>query len=142
MPTTLTTVRVTVRDPSADAPEVERLSQLLREELLDLDVEDVQQQITEDAPAGAKAIGLIELGTLLVTLAKSGGLLSQVADLMRSWVARDDRLAVSLEVGDAKIIISRASADERRELIDAWIARVLAQPATLHGVEAPSTEDG
>ena len=130
MPSRLTTVRISVRDPSADAPEVERLAGLLREELLDLDVEDVLPQIMGGAPAGAKAIELVELGTLLVTLAKSGGLLSQIAGLVRSWVARNDRLAVSLEVGDAKIVIDGATSGERRQLIDAWITQALRQPAT------------
>lgn len=142
MPAQLTTVRISVRDPSADPTEVERLTQLLRGQLLDLDVEDVQPEVKEGAPAGAKAIELVQLGTLLVTLAKSSGLLSQVVELVRSWISRHGELAVCLEVGDAKLTVTGASAEERRQLIDAWITRALSEPDLPQTADAADDEGG
>jgi hypothetical protein len=142
MPEELTTLRVSVSEPSADGPEIERITHRLRRELLDLEVEDVQPAVAGDAPAGAKGIELLQLGTLLVTLVKSGGMLSQVADLVRSWVTRNDSLQVSLEVGDAKLTVTGASAAERSQLIDAWIARALAEPAAAETANTTDDEAG
>ena len=142
MPEELTTVRVSVSEPSADGPEIERITHRLRRELLDLEVEDVRPAVAGDAPAGAKGIELLQLGTLLVTLVKSGGMLSQVADLVRSWVTRNDSLQVSLEVGDAKLTVTGASAAERSQLIDAWIARALAEPAAAETANTTDDEAG
>jgi len=142
MPEELTTLRVSVSEPSADGPEIERITHRLRRELLDLEVEDVQPAVAGDAPAGAKGIELLQLGTLLVTLVKSGGMLSQVADLVRSWVTRNDSLQVSLEVGDAKLTVTGASAAERSQLIDAWIARALAEPAAAEAANTTDDEAG
>ncbi len=140
MSTQLFTVKVNVQDPTADAVHVEQLTGLLRQELLALDVEDVRQPTIAEAPSGAKSGGIVELGTLLVTLVKSGGLLSQIGEMVRSWVTRDERLTVSLEVGDAKIVVSGASEQERRQLIDAWVQRALTQELPRQDVQASDGE--
>lgn len=56
-----------------DAKELEEVTRQLRNELLELDVEAVDLALAGEVPERAKAGDPIAWGTLLVTLAASGG---------------------------------------------------------------------
>ncbi len=113
--------------PDADAEEVATLTQQLRQELLDLEVEDVVLVGEGQAPAGAKG-DPIAWGTLLVTLA-SGGVLVNLIRMLQSWITRDERRSVAIEVGGEKIDVKGLSTEEQRRLIEAWLERHHRGPA-------------
>jgi len=112
-------------DAGADASEeeVDRLTGRLREELLDLEVDDVRRAAAGDAPAGARGIDPEALGHLLVTLATAPATLRAVVGTVRAWLARSAARSVRLELdGDVIEVTGVSSADQQR-LIDAWLER-------------------
>jgi hypothetical protein len=112
-------------DAGTDASdeEVDRLTGRLREELLELDVDDVRRATAGEAPEGARGIDPEALGHLLVTLATAPATLRAVVGTVRAWLARSAARSVRLEVdGDVIEVTGVSSADQQR-LIDVWIER-------------------
>lgn len=95
----------------------------LREELCDLDVDDVTEAVAGDAPPGSKGVELAVLGALVVRLVRSRELLHQVVEAVRDWLTRNDSQHVRLEIDGDVLDITGVSAEDRRALIDAWVAR-------------------
>jgi hypothetical protein len=108
-------------DPEAESDETERLGRQLRSEITQLDVESVNPAAPADVPAGAKGI-LVDWGTLLVTLSAAGGVFASVIAVARDWLARHaSARGISMTIDNDTIILDRASAREREELISAWV---------------------
>jgi len=106
----------------ADAEEVAEMASQLRRELLDLDVAAVELVRTGPAPAGSKGVGVLAVGTLLVTLAKSSGL-AAVVGAVQSWLAGRQHRSVKVQIGGDTLEVTGVASDEQRRLIDDWIAR-------------------
>lgn len=120
--------------PGADVEELEQLTMGLRRELAELDVESIGIERTGSAPPGSRAVDVLALGTLVVTVVRSSGLLRAVVGALQSSLAGPRQRSVKLELdGDVLEVSGISSADQRR-LIASWIARH-ADPA---GQEAPS----
>jgi hypothetical protein len=71
------------------------------------------------APAGAKG-GALEWAQLIVTF--SGGLPGLLA-LIRGWADRNEDAGVSLEIDGDRLVLGAATPAERREALDAFLAR-------------------
>jgi Effector Associated Constant Component 1 len=106
--------------PDAEAAELDEATRQLREQLLQLDVEDVARP-AEAAPADARGVDVAALGTLLVTAGQSA--VSAIAGALASWLARRPRRTVKLQIGDDSIELTDASAEEQRQLLAAFLAR-------------------
>lgn len=113
---------VQVSSPEADQKELERLAQQLRRELLELDVENVETPKEGEAPAGAKGVDFIAIGSLLVETVTSSALLGAVVKVIQSWVAARRGRSVRIGLGDDFIEVSGVSSDDQRRLIEQWIA--------------------
>ena len=106
-----------------EADELEELTHQLQRELADLEVDSVELVSAGEAPPGTRAVDVLAVGTLLVTLAKSSGVLSTVVSAVQSWLAGPRQRTVKLELdGDTLEVTGLTSADQRR-LIANWIAR-------------------
>jgi hypothetical protein len=63
-------------------------------------------------------------GSLLVTLAASGGILSNVINSVQSWLTRHGDRTIRLKIDDDEIEVKgRISNEEEHRLIDNWINR-------------------
>jgi hypothetical protein len=119
----MTTEQIQVRlflppGDDADPNELDELTRSLRREILELPVEDVVGGSADHLPAGAKGVDAATLGTLLVTMAGSGGLLVAVVETVRSWLTnRITQQRVVLELGENRLELSSATPAERQELI-------------------------
>ena len=109
-------------DPETDEQEMEEFWRRLRQELAELDVDAVDQVRGGEAPAGAKGDS-VTLGMLLVTLAASGGVLTTLISTVQSWLTRQKRHAVTLEIEGDKLVITNASSEQQQRLIDAFLSR-------------------
>lgn len=105
----------------ADAQEQEQLCQLLRQELLQLDIESAQPAMQESLPEGVKAAGAMDWATLLITLSQSGGVLSSVVLTIQSWLGRQDNCSISLEINGNKLDIKGLSDEHQSKLIENWL---------------------
>ena len=122
------TISVTVNlDTSATATELDTATGYLRQELQELKVGPVERAATGPAPDGARAVELLELGQLLVTIAETVSALGGVAATVRSWLSRRAQRGrggtVRLEIDGDTIDITGASAEQQDVLIAAWLDR-------------------
>jgi hypothetical protein len=99
--------------------EILDLTQALRLELLELDVEAVT---APEGPQEPDAKGLTELAGWLVVHLGSGESLRSVIDTLRSWVGRQ-RCDVEVSLGGDVLKLSAVTSDQRDKIIDAWLAR-------------------
>lgn len=104
----------------ADDEDVAGLATLLREELAASELDPVA--VPAAAPAGAKGAGA-ELGSLLVVLAASGGVLTTLVGTLQAWLLRHADSKVVLEVDGDRLELTGATDDERRRALEHWLAR-------------------
>lgn len=118
-------LRVRLDEEGADDERLDALAGYLREELIQLDVDDVTALRTGDAPAGSRAIDLVAAGGLLVTLSQSAERLRAVVSEIRSWLARAGgaQRTVRLEIGGDSLELSGASDTDQQRLIDLFVSR-------------------
>jgi hypothetical protein len=96
------------------------LTALLRQELLDLDVEDVRALENDKTPTDAK--GVAELVGWLAVQLGSVETVRAVIDLLHGWAGRRRR-EVEVTMGGDTLKLSAVSASEQEQIIDAWLAR-------------------
>ncbi|MFJ7336984.1 hypothetical protein ACIQUU_27525 [Streptomyces sp. NPDC101116] len=118
-------LHILLTEEDAAAERVEELTGYLREELLDLDVDDVTALPGGEAPPGARAVDVTQIGALLVTLGSSATALNQVITVIRSWMGRrhDTRQTVLLRMGDDVLEVSEATDDQVAQVFDIFVAR-------------------
>ncbi|MCE0447469.1 MULTISPECIES: hypothetical protein [Streptomyces] len=113
---------------SEEGAEPERVAELtgyLREELLDLDVDDVTAMRAAEVPSGARAVDAAEIGTLLVALGSSVTALDQVVTVVRSWLnrCRDTRPSLRLELDDDVLEVSEATDEQIADAFRIFVRR-------------------
>jgi Effector Associated Constant Component 1 len=107
-----------------DAEELAQLTQRLREDIEELDVEGVDfVRSKEDLPKGAKAGDAVAWGSLLVTLATSSGVIPALVNTLQSWLMRHEHRSMTIVMGEDKLEVTDISSDEQKRLIEAWIRR-------------------
>lgn len=114
----------------ADDEEVEHVTQRLRKEILDLDVEDVNLVKTGELPKGARSGEVVTLGSLLVTFAASGGVLSSLINTVQSWLRRNEGHNITLEIDGDKLEVTGISSQTQQQLIDQWLKHQKAKMKT------------
>ena len=85
---------VSVGDGTANDEEIDRLTRRLRQQLSELDVEQVQMASGGPVPAGAKAVDPITVGTLVVTLLPA--VVPKVMEFLHAWMLRDKERTVKI----------------------------------------------
>jgi len=110
--------------PEADPEEADRLARRLRTELRDLDVDDVVPVAEGPAPAGAKGVDGASLTELLVTMSAGGGVFVTVIAAIKDWLTRNSGArGVKVTIDGDSLELTSATAEERRELVDAFVRR-------------------
>ncbi len=112
-------VRVQPVEGEDDADLLEATA-LLRQELLDLDVDEVRTVDRPEDPADAK--GLAALAGWLAVQLGSVDTVRSVIGLLRGW-AGQRRREVEVTIGGDTLKLSAVSASEQELIIDAWLAR-------------------
>lgn len=96
----------------------------LREDLLQLDVEDVGRPNVGPPPPGARSSALEQVNALLVTLTTAPALLYQVVTVIEQWRGRTSggpSRTVVLRLGDRHLEISGGNLEQQRLLTAAWL---------------------
>ncbi|MBB5159028.1 hypothetical protein [Saccharopolyspora phatthalungensis] len=122
-----TSLLVNVADDDADPEELENLTRALRAELLELDVADVEVVPAADPPASSRGWAGIEPDALLVLL--SPEVLRAVVSAAAQWFGRMGSRSrqLKLVVGDAELVLTDASPEERERLVEHFIAATAAR---------------
>jgi hypothetical protein len=110
-------------DPDTDPEDRERLGRQLRNELKDLDVDDVATVEAGPAPPGSKGVGLA-LTEWLVTLSGGGGVFVSVIGTIKAWLGgRAGAHKVTVTIDGDTLELSSATAAERAELVETFVRR-------------------
>lgn len=109
-------------DHEAAADELDRLTDRLRRELLQLDVDGVWRAACGPAPYGARAVEVEALGTLLVS-AFAPEVLRAVVATVRDWLGRSRARSVSLEIDGDVLQVTGLPSSVQERLIESWLAR-------------------
>lgn len=113
---------VSVQEDDAGTGDMEQLSGLLREELLQLDVEQVRPAPGGAAPPGSRGIDAAAVGALLVTLTPTVELLRAVLGTVSAWLGRSRTArSVELTVGETTLKLTSASQQEQDRLVDEFL---------------------
>jgi hypothetical protein len=118
-------LHILLTEEDAEAERVAELTGYLREELLDLDVDDVTTLPGGQAPPGTRAVDVTQIGALLVTLGSSATALNQVISVIRSWMGRrhDTHPSLRLQMGDDVLEVSEATDDQIAEALKTFAER-------------------
>jgi hypothetical protein len=108
---------------------LERASVNLRSELGRLDgVESVQPLSLGKAPVGSKVADPLSAGSILMTLAASGGVLTSLIGVLKDWLGRREGRKISLQIGQDKLEITGLPTEAEKELIEAFFRKHKAAP--------------
>lgn len=118
-------LQILLAEEDAEAERVAELTGYLREELLDLDVDDVTALPGGEVPPGARAVDGTQIGALLVTLGSSTNALNQVITVIRSWLGRhhDTHPSLHLQMDGDVLEIHKATDDQVTEAFEMFIQR-------------------
>ncbi|CAM5627136.1 hypothetical protein [Streptomyces purpurascens] len=119
------TLHILLAEEDAEAERVAELTGYLREELLELDVDDVTTLPGGEVPPGARAVDVTQIGALLVTLGSSATALSQVMNVVRSWMGRrhDTHPSLRLQMGEDVLEVSEATDDQVATAFEIFVER-------------------
>lgn len=104
--------------PAADQQELAELTQSLREDLVETDVESVEQVRGAAAPAGSKG-DPVTLASLAVTLAPAA--LTGLITMLQSWLTRHERTSITLRKGDEVLTVTGTLSKDQQQLIAGWL---------------------
>jgi hypothetical protein len=111
-------------DPGTDPEDRERLGRQLRNELRDLDVDEVSTVEGAVPPEGAKSGTAAALTEWLVTLSSGGGVFVTVIATIKDWLSRRGGAhKVSVTIDGDTLELSSATPVERAELIETFVRR-------------------
>jgi hypothetical protein len=124
---TIGTVELTVvlePDPDTDPEDRERLGRQLRDELRELDVDEVATVESAPAPPGAKSGAAASVTEWLVTLSGGGGVFVTVLGTIKAWLGgRAGTHKVTVTIDGDTLELSSATAAERAELLETFVRR-------------------
>ena len=96
-------VTLQIVEADQDADELDRLTRDLRDEIQDLDVGPVELVRGGSAPAGAKALEALTLGSLAVSVLPAA--VPKLVEFLQSWAMRGEsrKIKIKTQVGDRSV---------------------------------------
>jgi Effector Associated Constant Component 1 len=119
-------LRLQLSEEGADAEQLDMLTRSLRQELLQLDVEDVTAQRAGSPPPGARGgLDAAQAGGLLVAFGNNVQGLSAVIAAIKAWLAprRGAHRRVRLEIAGDVLELSSATMADQDQLIRLFVGR-------------------
>jgi hypothetical protein len=89
----------------------------LRDELLQLDVDDVARVRAEPAPSGTKAADAYSAYSLVISLSDSV-VIASVITLLQSWLNRNKGVSATIQIGPDKIEVKDVSAAKLIKIVE------------------------
>jgi hypothetical protein len=116
-------MKVQIKPEKADdKQEIDSLTRDVREDLLNLDVEDVHL-LYEKPPPGSKAFDGVAIGSMIVDFVSSGAI-KEVTQTVQRWIERNENRSITIEMPDGdKIDVKGISGKDQGKIIDAWVTR-------------------
>lgn len=118
-------VKLALAEEGADAERLDQVTGFLRQELLELDVEDVAPLPAGEAPEGTRGIDVAAVGGLLVTLGQSSQAVQMILMTVRAWLGRGGSAprSVRVEIGGDVLELADASTEDQDKLVDLFLRK-------------------
>lgn len=118
-------LHVQLAEEGADAERLDTLTRFMRQELLQMDVEDVSSPPGDQPPPDARAFDPTAVGELLVGIGASINSLLGVVSALRSWLARGGGTprSVRMEIDGDILYLSAATEADQDRLVEMFISR-------------------
>jgi hypothetical protein len=118
-------IALRLSEDGADAERLDALTGHLRRELLQLDVDDVRRAPAGAAPPGTRALDVVALGGLVVSLGHTAGGLKDIVAALRRWLSAGHgvRRTVKIEIDGDTLELSEVSAADQDRLVDLFVRR-------------------
>jgi len=116
---TVLTLRVDA-GPAADLQDHAELTQRLRKQILDCDIDNVEFARSRSVPPGAKG-DPITLTALIVTLAPAA--LTSLFGMLQTWLRRHERATVTVESGGEKLTLTGTLSAEQKQTVTEFLNR-------------------
>ena len=118
-------VHLQLLEEGADDARLAALTGYLKSELLRLDVDDVRALPGGTPAPGARALGGVTVGALVIALGQSAEGLRSVVAVIRNWLQRGEGKGrtVRLELDDDVLELSEATPAEQEQLIELFVRR-------------------
>lgn len=117
---------IEVAEDGADAERIDVLAGHLRQELLELDVDDVRRARSGAAPPpGSRAVDVAAIGALLVTVGGAATGINEILTVVRGWLSRagGTRRSVKISIDGDVLELSEVSLAQQDELIGLYVRR-------------------
>jgi hypothetical protein len=110
-------LKVHIKPERDDKREIDSLGRGLRDDLLNLNVEEVHL-LYENPPADSKALDRVALGSMVVDFV-GGGAVKGITQTVQAWIARNENRSIPIDMPDGeKIDVKGISAKDQPEMID------------------------
>jgi hypothetical protein len=121
----LADLQLRLGDEEGTDPELlERLTVALLRDLRQVSaVEKVSRPSASPAPEGTRAVDLLSIGALILTLAKTPGALRAATGAIQAWLSGQPSRSVKLELDGDILELTGVSSGAQEQLISHWIAR-------------------
>ena len=106
-----------------DTALLEQLTQGLRSEIEELEVDAVELSDAGSPPPMSKSGSGTNWGQLLVTLANPGAILANVIKAIDSWIKTQDGRSVTVEIDGDRLELTGVSTEDQKAVIQHWIQR-------------------
>jgi len=117
-------IHLDIEDEQSDLAALERAVLDFRDELLQLDVDQVEQGQGAEAPPGTRAGTIAAIGSLIVTLQPTVEGIGALVGMIRTWLARGGGgRKVRIELDGDVLELSGTTAEVQEQLAAAWIQR-------------------
>ncbi|MEO6082433.1 MAG: hypothetical protein ABIQ18_04935 [Umezawaea sp.] len=118
-------VKLALTEEGADAERLDQVTGFLRQELRELDVEDVTPLPAGEAPEGTRGIDVAAIGGLLVTLGQSTQAVQTILMTVRAWLGRGGAAhrSVRVEIGGDVLELTDASTEDQDKLVDLFLRK-------------------
>jgi hypothetical protein len=111
-------------DPESDPDEQELAIRRLRRELSEFDSGVVRPVAAPATPPGSTATDPVTIGAIVLALSASGGVFVAIVETVKDWLGRQTaRHRITLTIDGDSIELTRASAEERQALVEAFVRR-------------------
>ncbi|MFJ5984737.1 caspase domain-containing protein [Lentzea sp. NPDC092896] len=123
----MTDVTLRIHEDGADDERIEQLTAFLRSELREV---VAVSDVAGEAPAGAKALDVAELGTLLTTISQST-VLAALINAVSSWLGQRRERSVTVEADGEALELTGAPTKAELAERSAWLGRHLHRYALI-----------
>ena len=112
------------RREDEDDEKLSEALQRLRAEILEADVASADYLKSGPPPEGSRAADAVTVGTIIVALSASGGVITTLVGVLQTYLSRNDKRSITLKnEGGREITINGHKPEDEQRILHEWISK-------------------